>query len=131
MSNQKLTLFFTPDTIALAVLIVLEELGVDYELKRISFAQNEQKSEPFVSVNPKARVPALFVPAKNAVLTETPAILAYLASLPATAASLWPSDDAFDAARVHEFMAYLCSTVHVSRAHMKRGARWSDDPQVS
>ena len=39
-------------------------------------------------------------------------------------------NDPFEAARVDELMSYLASTVHVSHAHIKRGARWSDDPDV-
>jgi glutathione S-transferase len=43
-------------------------------------------------------------------------------------AALAPLDDAFGFARVQEFNAYLCSTVHVAHAHRMRGERWADDP---
>lgn len=33
-------------------------------------------------------------------------------------------------ARMQDFNAYLCSTVHPAHAHKMRGARWSDDPAV-
>ena len=60
------------------------------------------------------------------VLTETPAILAFIAqSFPN--ARLAPLDDPFAFAQVQSFNSYLCSTVHVAHAHGRRGARWADD----
>jgi glutathione S-transferase len=119
-------LFFAPQSCALASLITLEEIGLPYDLVRVDLGQGAQRGPEFLAVNPKGRVPALAT--DRGVLTETPAILTFLAqSFPA--AGLLP-DDVFDAARVQEINAYLCSTVHVSHAHRRRGARWSDDPAV-
>jgi glutathione S-transferase len=60
------------------------------------------------------------------VLTETPAILAYLAqSFPR--AGLAPLSDAFAFAQIQAFNSYLCSTLHVAHAHRMRGHRWADD----
>jgi glutathione S-transferase len=60
------------------------------------------------------------------VLTETPAILAFIAhSHPK--AGLAPSDP-FAFAQMQAFNSYLCSTVHVAHAHKGRGTRWADDP---
>jgi glutathione S-transferase len=60
------------------------------------------------------------------VLTETPAILAFIAqSYPA--AGLASLDDPFAFAEEQAFNAYLCSTVHVAHAHRMRGYRWADD----
>jgi glutathione S-transferase len=60
------------------------------------------------------------------VLTETPAILAFLCQRHPEA-DLAPLDDAFAFARVQAFNSYLCSTVHVAHAHRMRGYRWADD----
>jgi glutathione S-transferase len=61
------------------------------------------------------------------VLTETPAILAFIAqSFPR--AGLAPLDDPFAFAEVQAFNSYLCSTVHVAHAHRMRGYRWADEP---
>ena len=63
------------------------------------------------------------------VLTETPAILAFIAqSFPQ--ARLAPLDDAFLFAQVQAFNSYLCSTLHVAHAHRMRGYRWADDPSA-
>lgn len=119
-------LYYAPNTIALASLITLEETGAAYEPVRLDFAAAAQRGADYLAINPKGRVPALVT--DRGVLTETTAILTFLAqSHPA--AGLLPQD-AFEFARVQEFNAYLCSTVHVSHAHLRRGARWSDDPVV-
>ena len=120
-----LTLHYAPHTCSLATHIALAEAGAEYALVRVSFAAEEQKSAAYRAINPKARVPALVTP--RGVLTETPAMLAFVAqSFPA--AALMPLDDAFDFARAQEFNAYLCATLHVAHSHRMRGARWADDP---
>lgn len=117
------TLFFTPNTCALASHIVLEEVGAQYETKRIDFAAEEQRQPDYLKINPLGRVPALIT--ERGILTETPAILAFIAqSYPE--AGLAPLDDPFAFARVQSFNSYLCSTAHVAHAHRMRGHRWVD-----
>jgi glutathione S-transferase len=116
-----LTLFQSPTSIARAVHIVLEEIGAPYVTRRIDFAQNDQRSADYLAINPKGRVPALVT--ERGILTETPAILLYLAQR-FPDARLAPLDDPFALAQVQEFNAYLCSTVHVAHAHRARGHRW-------
>lgn len=119
-----LTLYYAPHTCALAPHIVLEELGADYDARRIHFAKREQAADDYLKVNPKARVPALAT--ERGILTEVPALLVYLAQR-FPDAGLIPADP-FDLARVQSFNAYLCATVHVAHAHRMRGHRWADDP---
>ena len=120
-----LTFFYAPNTCSLASHIALEEAGAAYDARRLDFAAGEQRAADYLAVNPKARVPALATP--RGVLTETPAILAFVAqSFPA--AALAPLDDPFLFAELQAFNSYLCSTVHVAHAHKVRGARWADDP---
>ena len=120
-----LKLMSAPGTCALASHIALADAGVEYELVLLDFANDEQRKREYLAINPKGRVPALIT--DNGVLTETPAILAYIAqTLPN--ARLAPLNDAFAFARVQAFNSYLCSTVHVAHAHRRRGTRWADDP---
>ena len=122
-----LKFYYAPHTCALASHIALEEAGADFEMVRINFSTIEQRSAGYLRINPKGRVPSLLTP--RGILTETPAILAFIAqSMPE--AALAPLDDAFSFARVQEFNAYLCSTVHVAHAHRMRGERWADDPSA-
>lgn len=118
-------LFYAPGTCSLASHIALEEVGAAYEAFRVDFSRAEQTKPDYLAVNPKGRVPALAT--ERGTLTETPAILAFIAqSFPE--ARLAPLDDPFEFARLQSFLSYLCSTVHVAHAHARRGARWADDP---
>jgi glutathione S-transferase len=118
-------LFYAPGTCALASHIAMAEAGAEYEAVRLNFRTDDQRKPEYLAINPKGRVPALVT--DHGVLTETPAILAFVAqSYPA--AQLAPLRDAFAFARVQSFNSYLCSTVHVAHAHRMRGYRWVDDP---
>ncbi|MEW5422295.1 glutathione S-transferase family protein [Amorphus sp. 3PC139-8] len=119
------TLFYSPGTCALATHIALEEAGADYTLRRVDFANTEQRSPDYLAINPKGRVPSLVT--EDAVLTETPALLAWVAQTHPEA-ELAPLDDPSAFARAQSFNSYLCSTVHVAHAHGRRAIRWTDDP---
>jgi glutathione S-transferase len=116
---------YSPGTCALASHIALAEAGADYRAVRIDFQSGAQRQPDYLAINPKGRVPALVT--EHGTLTETPAILAYIAQM-FPSARLAPIDDPLAFARVQEFNAYLCSTVHVAHAHRTRGTRWADDP---
>jgi glutathione S-transferase len=120
-----LTFYFAPGTCALATHIALEDAGADYVAKRIDFAKAEQKSPAYLAINPKARVPALATP--RGVITETPALLVYIAQNHRQA-ELAPLDDPYAFAELQAFANYLASTVHVAHAHRVRGSRWADEP---
>ena len=120
-----LTLYTATGSCALASHIALEEAGADYRTERLTLAANDQRRPDYLAVNPKGRVPTLVT--ERGPLTETPAILAYIAqSFPA--AGLAPLQDAFAFARVQAFNSYLCSTLHVAHSHRMRGLRWADEP---
>jgi len=119
------TLYYAPNTCALASHIALEEAGAPYEARRLDFAAGEQIKGDYLKINPKARVPALVT--ERGVITENPAILAYIAQTHPEV-KLAPLDDPFAFAELQALMSYLCSTVHVAHAHRVRGARWADDP---
>jgi len=120
-----LTFYYAPGTIALASHIALEEAGATYAAVRLDFADEDQKKPGYLAINPKARVPSLVT--DRGILTETPAILIYICQMYPDAA-MAPLDDPFELARVQAFNAYLCATVHVAHAHLRRGTRWADDP---
>lgn len=118
-----LNFYYAPRCCALASHIVLEEIGAPYARTRIDFTRQEQRSPEYLKINPKGRVPALATP--QGILTETPAILVYLAQT-FPQAKLAPLDDVWAFAQVQSFNAYLCATVHVAEAHWQRGNRWVD-----
>ena len=118
-------LYYAVHTCALASHIALEDAGAEYSTVRINFAAEEQRKPEYLAINPKARVPSLVT--ERGILTETPAMLAFVAqSFPK--ARLAPLDDPFAFAEVQAFNSYLCATLHVAHAHRMRGYRWADDP---
>ncbi len=118
-------LYYGVATCSLASHIALEEAGAEYEAIRVDFKANQQQSPEYLALNPKGRVPTLIT--DRGIISETPAILAYIAQTH-RAAELAPLDDPFAFAEVQAFNSYLCSTVHVGHAHKMRGGRWADDP---
>jgi glutathione S-transferase len=114
-------LYFAPQTISVAVAIALEEAGLNYEAIKIDFAGKEHMSQAYAQINPKGRVPALAI--DGGILTETGALLEYIADLAPTA-ELRPRDPLL-LARMREVMYYLASTMHVNHAHKMRGSRWA------
>jgi glutathione S-transferase len=119
-----LKLYLAPGTCALASHIALAEAGADYTTEKLDFKANQQNSPDYLKLNPKGRVPTLVT--DRGILTETPAMLAFIAqSFPQ--AKLAPLDDAFAFAQVQAFNSYLCATVHVAHAHKLRGARWATE----
>jgi len=114
-------LYYAPGTISIAVAIALNEAGLDYDTQKLDFAAGEQRSDAYAAINPKGRVPALDI--KDDILTETGAILDYIAAL---APGLLPTDPV-QAARARGVMYYLASTMHVNHAHKMRGSRWADN----
>jgi len=114
-------LYYAPGTCARASHIALEEAGASYTAERLDFKNSQQTTPQYLAINPKGRVPALVT--DRGTLTETPAILAYIAqSFPQ--ARLMP-DDPFAFAQAQSFNSYLCATVHINHAHKMRGYRWA------
>lgn len=122
--DPMLTFYYAPNSCALASHLALEHSGTAYQVRKLDLSKGEQRSPEYLAVNPKGRVPALI--SEHGVLTETPAILAYLAQR-FPAAKLMPIGDPWQFAQAQAFNSYLCSTVHVAHAHRYRGHRWSDD----
>lgn len=58
------------------VAVLLEELGLPYETKFMEFP--DLKNEPYISLNPNGRVPAIEDPNTGVVLGESGAILQYI-----------------------------------------------------
>ncbi|WP_323962832.1 glutathione S-transferase family protein [Aeromonas hydrophila] len=124
---SELILYLTPGTCAMAVRIALVEAGAPHQIRRVDFASGEQRSPAYLAINPKGRVPALVT--ERGVLTETPALLLYVAQR-FPDAKLAPLNDPFLLARMQEVNSFLASTVHVAHAHSRRAARWADDEQA-
>jgi glutathione S-transferase len=122
-----LKLYFSPNACSLAPHIALEEAGADYEAVRVDFKSGEQRSERYLAINPKGRVPALAT--DRGTLTEVAVILGWIAQTYPTA-HLKPEGDFFTFSKMQEFNIYLASTVHVGFAHLFRTERWADSAEA-
>ena len=74
-----LTLFHAPNTRSSGTMLMLDEIGAEYDLQVLDFGRNEQLDPRFLAINPMGKVPALLH--DGAVVTEQVAILIYLADL--------------------------------------------------
>lgn len=119
-----LTLYYCPGACSTASHIAVEETGAPYESCLIALAKGEQRSETYLAINPRGRVPALKLD-DGSVITENTAILTYLARRFA-ASNLLPTDIG-DAARCIATMAWFSNTVHPSFTHINRPERFADD----
>lgn len=74
----ELVFYTNPQSRGRIVRWMLEECGVDYRTVVVEYG-TEMKSEPFISINPMGKVPAIVYAGKP--VTETSAIIAFLADL--------------------------------------------------
>jgi glutathione S-transferase len=119
-----LTLYYGAGACSMASHITLEESGAPYEPKPVALANGEQKSEAYIKINPRAKVPALKLD-DGSVITENTAILSYVArAYPEK--KLFPGNPAGDA-RCISHMAWLSNIVHPSFTHINRPERFADD----
>jgi GSH-dependent disulfide-bond oxidoreductase len=95
---DRLQLYSLPTPNGVKVSIMLEEIGLPYEVHLVDFNKDDQKTPEFLSLNPNGKIPAIIDPngpgGQPLGLFETGAILQYLAEktgklLPADAARRW------------------------------------------
>ena len=77
MTGSELIFYHAPHSRALAVNILLEELGVPFERRVLNLTKNEQRQPAYLAVNPMGKVPAIVH--NGALVTEQVAIFIYLA----------------------------------------------------
>lgn len=117
-----LTLYFSPGACSMASHIGLEEAGAAYTEKPTLLAKGEQKTEAYLKINPRGKVPALSVDGK--VIVENTAILTYLAKqFPQT--NLLPADP-LEEARCISTMAWFSNTVHPAYQRYVRSERFAE-----
>ncbi|MGO4474842.1 glutathione S-transferase N-terminal domain-containing protein [Massilia sp. 2TAF26] len=92
---ERLQLYSLPTPNGVKAAIMLEEIGLPYEVHRVAFDKNDQLSPEFLSLNPNNKIPAILDPdgpgGQPLPLWESGAILLYLAE---KTGKLLPSDPA-------------------------------------
>lgn len=75
--NDDIVFYHNPKSRAQMVHWMLEEVGAAYSIRPIDFTKAEHKSPEFLQINPMGKLPTIVH--RGVVVTETPAIMAYLA----------------------------------------------------
>ena len=107
-----LTLYFAPGSSSMAVHIALNEIGVPFEGRPMSFAKDELRSPGYLALNPEGKVPTLVIDGRP--LTEVAAILHYLAKR-FPEADLLPRGDIEAEAQALSWMSFIAATLHPAR----------------
>ena len=87
---RPIVLYYTPHSRAVAIAVLLEELGAAYTTELLDLKAGDQRRPEFLAINPMGKVPTLRH--GDAVITEQVAICLYLADL-FPAAGLAPACD--------------------------------------
>jgi glutathione S-transferase len=74
-----IVLYHSPNSRSTGTLVLLEELGVPYELRAVNMRAGEQRQPEFLAINPMGKVPAVLD--GDVLVTEQVAIYLYLADL--------------------------------------------------
>lgn len=72
------------------VLLTIRNIGLDIELRHIDVFRGEQNTPDFIKINPLHQIPVLHVADDNHFLTESRAIMLFLASM--AKSSFYPTD---------------------------------------
>jgi glutathione S-transferase len=121
-----IALYYSPGSYSLAPHIALNEIGQPFELRKFATADRANYSAEYLAINPKGRIPALQI--DGFVLTENPAILAYLGRR-FPSAGLYPADASEAEASCLELLAWSSNTVHIAYAQLLRPERFVPNEQ--
>lgn len=103
-------LYYAPGACSLAAHIILNEINVDFDLERVNVKTHKtEKGADYYAINPKGYVPALEIN-PSLILTETVAILPFLAQHDPKQDLIPPSG--LGRAKVLEWLGYLNSELH-------------------
>ena len=78
-ASRNVIFHHAPKTRSGGVLILLEELGAEYDLRLVDLKAGEQRTPAYLAINPMGKVPAIVH--GDAVVTEQVAVYLYLADL--------------------------------------------------
>ncbi|MCH7937945.1 MAG: glutathione S-transferase family protein [Proteobacteria bacterium] len=117
-----MTLYGLPGACSMAPHIVMEELGLDYEL--VLCDRDKLNTPEHLAVNPMAQVPSLVT--DDGLLTESVAILIHLAEKDGKG-GLMPPPGSWERGQMMMRMLFLASQEHPAFGLWLRPFRWLDD----
>lgn len=115
-------LHYYPSNASFAPHILLEEMGVPFELREVDRANNEHKSPAYLKLNPNGLIPVLVD--GDLVLYETAAILMHLADCHPGFA---PAPGTPQRAQYYKWMVWLTNTLQAMLIHYFYPDRMASD----
>ena len=127
-----LQLHYFPGNASLTPHMLLEELGVPYELKRVDRTQGAHKAPGYLALNPNGLIPVLVEPraegsaGADLVLYETAAICLHLVDTHPHG-GLAPAVGTHDRAHFYKWLVWLTNTLQATLIHYFYGERLVND----
>ena len=131
-----LQLHYYPGNASLTPHMLLEELGVPYELKLVDRAKDEHKAPDYLLLNPNGLIPVLTEPpapgqaGDDLVLYETAAICLHLVDMHPQA-GLAPALGTPERAQFYKWLVWLTNTLQATLIHYFYSERLVDDGNVA
>jgi glutathione S-transferase len=122
------TLYYSPGSVALLVNILLHELDVPFEARRVDLKAKGPETEAYLRMNPKGKVPALATP--EGTLTESMALVSYVCDRHDPQDRLRGARGSWRRARIDERMATLATEIHPLFNRFFHADAFSDDAAV-
>lgn len=122
-----LQLYYHPTDASMAPHMLLEELGVPFELVLVDRANQAHKSEHYLRLNPNGLIPVLVD--DDLVLYETAAILLHLVDTH-PAAALAPPLATSERAHFYKWLMWLSNTLHATLMLYFYPERWASPDHV-
>lgn len=118
-------LYWCPRTASQAVMAVLEEIGVEYELELVDTEQGQHRSAEYLALNPCGFVPTLLTSGGRP-LFESAAIILHLCDRHPEAGLAPPPGDP-DRALLYQWMVFLAGSVFPACKRFYYSHRYSTD----
>jgi glutathione S-transferase len=116
-------LFWSPGSASMAPHVLLEELGVPYELSRVELGT--PRDEAYLKLNPWGRVPTLVTNGKA--IFESAAICLHLTDRHPDK-GLAPAVGTMERATFYQWLLFLADTLQPAFMRIYRSSRFSNDP---
>jgi len=120
-----LQLHYFPGNASMAPHMLLEELGVPYELKLVDRTKQAHKAPEYLKLNPNGLIPVLVD--GDLVLYETAAVCLHLVDTH-PAARLAPGLGSVERAHFYKWLAWLTNTLQAALIVYFYPERWADEP---
>ena len=120
------TLYWSADSGAFAIQVLLEELGAPYRREIVDTGKGEQRRPEYLAINPMAQVPALRLP-DGTLITETGAMLLHLCDAHPDRALLPPPGTSARAIACR-WLFWLATGLYESDLRFYYADRYTTDP---